>query len=188
MKPPLDSAPGLMSLRSPPVVEGGAPAQLARPYQASRCASHEEAVSGTGSRLGVAAVYSSPRVRDLSMRSPPAPPRTRLRHGTIEPRNLELALAVQARLLDKPGAEFDERGDERVDLVQRVLDVELGVELELEADPLRAVRDLEDDPRLRVDVPAALVAEQVTPRDLAVGTRSATCAIFRRLARWRSST
>jgi len=35
--------------------------------------------------------------------------------------------------------------------VQRVLDVELGVELELEVDPVGAVRDLEDDPRLRVE-------------------------------------
>jgi hypothetical protein len=106
----------------------------------------------------------------------------------IEPLHIGLALAVQAGLLDQAGAELGECRGEDVDVVQRVLDVELGVELELEADPLRAVRDLEDDPRLRVDVPAALVAEQVTPRDLAVGTRSATCAIFRRLARWRSST
>jgi hypothetical protein len=108
--------------------------------------------------------------------------------GPIQCFDLGLALAVKASLLDEAGAELSEGAEQRVDLVQRVLNVELGVELELEADPLRAVRDLEDDPRLRVDVPAALVAEQVTPRDLAVGTRSATCAIFRRLARWRSST
>jgi hypothetical protein len=97
--------------------------------------------------------------------------------GPIQCFDLGLALAVKASLLDEAGAELSEGAEQRVDLVQRVLNVELGVELELE-----------DDPRLRVDVPAALVAEQVTPRDLAVGTRSATCAIFRRLARWRSST
>jgi hypothetical protein len=56
--------------------------------------------------------------------------------------------------------------------VQRVLDVELGVDLELEVDPVRAVRDLEDDARLRVDVPVALVPEGVALRELAAEVSS----------------
>jgi len=63
-----------------------------------------------------------------------------LRFARVEPLHLGLALAVEARLLDEADAELGERGDEHVHLVQRVLDVDLGVELELEADPIRAVR------------------------------------------------
>jgi len=56
------------------------------------------------------------------------------------------ALPVEAGLLDKASAERYERVEEDVDLVQRVLNVELGVELELEVDPVRAGRDLEEAP------------------------------------------
>lgn len=96
-----------------------------------------------------------------------SPARTPLRLPlAVQPFHLERALAVEACLLDEPGAELGERGCEDVDLVQRVLDVELGVDLELEVDPIRAVRDLEDDARPRVDVPAPLVAERVALGDL----------------------
>src|SRR6266508_1805783 len=105
----------------------------------------------------------------LSTRPAAAAPRTRLRHIPVEPLHLRLALAVEAGLLDQPGAELGERGGQGVDLVQRVLDVELGVELELEVDPVRAVGDLEDDPRAGVDVPVAPVAEGIALRDLATG-------------------
>jgi len=101
-----------------------------------------------------------------------------LRRAPVEPLHLRLALAVEASLLDEAGAELGERGDEDIHLVQRVLDVDLGVELELEVDPLRAVRDLKDDPRLRVDVPAALVAERVRgglPRSCQRGARPLEC-------------
>jgi hypothetical protein len=105
----------------------------------------------------------------LSTRPPTRAPRTRRRLAANEPLHLGLALAVEACLLDEPGAELGEGVDEDIDLVQRVLDVERGVELELEVDPLRAVRDLEDDARLRVDVPVALVPEGVALGELAAG-------------------
>jgi hypothetical protein len=66
-------------------------------------------------------------------------PRARLRRVAVQPFHLPLALAVEARLPDEPGAEIGERGGQGVDLVQRVLDVELGVDVELEVDPVRAV-------------------------------------------------
>jgi len=96
----------------------------------------------------------------------PGPPRARLRRVAVQALHLPVALTVEAGLLDEPGAELGERRRERVDLVQRILDVELGVELELQVDPLRTVGDLED-PRLRVGVPATLVAEPVALRELA---------------------
>jgi hypothetical protein len=85
------------------------------------------------------------------MRRSAPPPRApgALRSGRrpLQRLDLRLALAVEASLLDKPGAKLAEGAEQHVDLVERVLDVELGVELELEADPLRAVRDLENDAR-----------------------------------------
>jgi hypothetical protein len=101
------------------------------------------------------------------MRAAARTPSTRLRLAPSEPLHLGLAPAIEASLLDEAGAELGERGGENVDLVQRVLDVEIGVELELEADPVRAVRDFEDDARPGVDVPTALVAEGVALGDLA---------------------
>jgi hypothetical protein len=76
---------------------------------------------------------------------------------------------VETILLDEARPELGEGSEQDVDLVQRVLDLQLGVKLELEADPLRTVRDFEDDPRLRVDVPAALVTEEIALGDLAAG-------------------
>lgn len=58
-------------------------------------------------------------------------PRT-LRLTPVQPLNLRRTLAVEAGLFGEAGTELRERGDESVDLVQRVLDIELGVELELE--------------------------------------------------------
>jgi hypothetical protein len=54
-----------------------------------------------------------------------------------------LALAIEARLLDQPDAELLQRLEERVHLVERVLEVEVGLELELQVDPVGAVRELE---------------------------------------------
>ena len=87
----------------------------------------------------------------------------------VQPFHLVLALAVETGLLDKTGPELRQCAEQDVGLVQRVLDGGFGVDLELGADPLRAVRDLEDDTRLRVDVPPSLAAERVALGGLADG-------------------
>ena len=51
--------------------------------------------------------------------------------------------------------------------MQRVLGAELGVKLELEIDPVRAVGELEDHPGPRVEVAAELGAPAVSLTDLA---------------------
>ena len=122
----------------------------------------------------------------------PAPPPRRL--VSVEPLDLRLALAVKASLLDEARPKLGQGSEQRVGLVQRVRDLKLGAKLELETDPLRTVRDLEDGSRLRVDVPAALVTEEIALGDLAAGgvldVRDNVCAAVeaRRLRNRRTST
>src|SRR5262245_3824071 len=65
---------------------------------------------------------------------------------------LELVLTpvVLVELLDDAAAEDAQRCDQRVQLVQRVGPAGLRIDVELELDPVRAVGDLEDHPRLEV--------------------------------------
>jgi hypothetical protein len=81
---------------------------------------------------------------------------------------LELALppVVFGELRDEAAAEDAQRRDQRVDLVQRVGPPRLRVDVEHEVDPLAAVRDLEDRPRLEVVDPLVVLVVAVARLEL----------------------